>query len=176
MSKTTVETPVRVMTTERVADIERRENYGEKIPLHEKLWFSNLHGIRKRGIPFAMTDVEMEEYFKCKLSVQYFAQNYCQIKREDGSIGPITLRDYQQDIIDLYSQNRFSILMASRQLGKCNSFNIKVLTKYIDKKGQEWLEEISLGLLYFRYLKMQRKLTLLEKIKYNLYNLYEKIS
>jgi len=116
-----------IMTTKRVEDIMHRENMGDKIKRHEKLWFSGMRGVRKANITFAMNNEELNEYGKCKLSVHYFAQKYCRIKREDGSIGPITLRDYQKDIIDLYCNNRFSILMASRQTGKTVSASIVLL-------------------------------------------------
>ncbi|MCK9445826.1 hypothetical protein M0Q50_02920, partial [bacterium] len=111
-----------VMTTKRIEEIRQRENMGEKIKRDEKLWFSGIKDIRKSNISFAMTNEEMQEYLKCKLSVQYFAEKYCKIKREDGSIGSIKLRDYQKKIMDLYVNNRFAILMASRQTGKCNLF------------------------------------------------------
>jgi len=117
----------RVLNSKLVDDIIRREQYNEKLKNHEKLWFNNLRGVRKANIPFAMKDKEVQEYMKCKMSVHYFAQQYCQIKREDGSIGPMTLRDYQKEIIDLYTKNRFSILMASRQTGKTISAAIVIL-------------------------------------------------
>jgi hypothetical protein len=50
--------------------------------------------------------------------IHYFAEKYCKIKREDGSIGAMKLRDYQKEVIDLYMDNRFSILCGSRQIGK----------------------------------------------------------
>ncbi len=116
-----------VLTTKKVDEIIHKENMGIKLKNSERLWFTNIKGVRKANIPFAMNDGEMNEYLKCKMSVHYFAQKYCQIKREDGTIGPMTLRDYQKDIIDLYTQNRFSILMASRQTGKTVSAAIVLL-------------------------------------------------
>jgi len=116
-----------VLNSKMVEQIIHRENMGEKLKKSEKLWFTNIKGVRRANIPFAMTNDEMGEYLKCKMSVQYFAQKYCQIKREDGTIGPMTLRDYQKDVIDLYTENRFSILMASRQTGKTVSAAIVLL-------------------------------------------------
>ena len=116
-----------VLNTKIVDEILQKENMGIKLKNSEKLWFSNIKGVRRSNIPFAMTNDEISEYAKCKMSVQYFAQKYCHIKREDGSIGPMTLRDYQKDVIDLYTQNRFSILMASRQTGKTVSAAIVLL-------------------------------------------------
>ena len=92
----------------------------------KKIWFDNKIGLRKAGLRFASTKKEIEEFTKCKLDIHYFANTYCQIKREDGTIGPMTLRDYQKDIIDLF-QNKYSILMASRQTGKTISAAITLL-------------------------------------------------
>lgn len=155
-----------VLSTEIVDDIILRENLGRNLKRHEKLWFSNMRGIRRPNLTFAMTDFEFEEYVKCKINVQYFAEKYCQIKREDGSIGPMKLRDYQKDIIDLYTKNSRSILMASRQTGKCITFNTLVNVE-IDNN----LIQIPIGLLYYDELKKDRKLTLLENIKLFLYKI-----
>lgn len=161
-----------VITTKIVEEIKYKENMGMKLKKHEKLWFTNIHGIRKANITFAMTPEEVQEYFKSKISVHHFAQEYCQIKREDGTIGKMTLRDYQKDIIDLYTKNRFSILMASRQTGKCNSFCVKVCCKTTN--GDAIIK--TLGELYFEELKKERKLTIYEKMKYILYNYYNILS
>ena len=160
-----------ILTTELVKEIEARENLGKILKRHEKIWFSNLKGIRKPNIIFAMTDDEFDEYLKCKINIHYFAENYCQIKREDGTIGPMKLRDYQKDIIDLYTKNPRSILMASRQTGTCNSFSTNVLVK----KNDGTVEKISIGELYYTELLRDRNLTFLEKIKIYLYKMLDKL-
>ena len=117
---------VNVWTTRKVNELMVKENKGEKLHMSEKIWFDNKTGIRKANVKFASTKKEIEEFTKCKLDIHYFAENYCQIKREDGTIGPMTLRDYQKDIIDLFQHKR-SILMASRQTGKTISAAITIL-------------------------------------------------
>ena len=119
-----------------------------------------------------MTDDEFEEYVKCKVSIHYFAEKYCSIKREDGTIGPMKLRDYQKDIIDLYSKNPRSILMASRQTGKCNYFIMRVLVKNYDGT----IQEKCIGDIYYNELQKDRPLTLLEKIKIKLYQILNYLS
>ena len=126
----------------------------------------NTPDVRKGHIKMQLTEEEITEYIKCKQDVQYFANHYCQIKREDGTIGPITLRDYQQDIMDLYTKNRYSILMASRQMGKCLTFDTKI-NIIIDER----LKPMYLGELFYSELKKRRKLTFLEKLKLLLYKL-----
>ena len=160
-----------ILTTDIIESIEKRQNLGKILKRHEKIWFSNTIGVRKPNLTFAMTDDEFEEYVKCKINIQYFAEKYCQIKREDGTIGPMTLRDYQKDIMDLYTKNPRSILMASRQTGKCNSFIINVLA--ISDNGQS--KKIPIGLLYYNELEKERPLSMLEKIKIKLYMILYKL-
>lgn len=161
-----------VLSTKIFNDIQKREMLGEKLKQHEKLWFNNIKGVRRSNLTFAMTNSELEEYMKCKMSVHYFAENYCQIKREDGSIGKMTLRDYQKDIIDLYTKNRFSILMASRQTGKCNSFSSNVL---VLDEDTEYINNVPFYKLYYDAVRQERKLNILERMKIFLYRLYMKL-
>ena len=154
-----------VLTTDIIKDIEERENLGKILKRYEKVWFANTRGVRKPYLTFAMTEDEFEEYVKCKIDIHYFAEKYCQIKREDGTVGPMKLRDYQKDIIDLYTKNPRSILMASRQTGKCMTYATEIIIISENNKKIK----IPIGLLYYNELKKERNLTLLEKIKNQLY-------
>lgn len=121
------ESETRIFTSDIVEGIINKENKGYQIKRVERIWFKNLSGVRAPYLKFSMTKEELAEYTKCKLSVHYFAEKYCHIKREDGTIGPMKLRDYQKEIIDLYTKNSRSILMASRQSGKTVSAAIVLL-------------------------------------------------
>lgn len=160
-----------IITTQKVDEILEREKLALPLKRTEKLWFNSNDGVRKKGIKFAMIPSELEEYIKCKLSVYYFAENYCKIKLENGSVGQMHLRNYQKDIIKLYTENRYSILMASRQVGKCLTFN--ALVNITDKNGR--IFRVNLGKIYYENIRKYRKLTFIEKIKIFLYNLLEKI-
>lgn len=126
-----------VMTTKKVSEIMEKEKYALKLKRNEIIWFNRKPGVRRAGISFAMTKDERIEYTKCKLSVFYFAQKFCQIKKEDGTIGNFLLRDYQSDIIRLINDNKNSIIMASRQSGKTISAAIYILwyVLFNDNKG-----------------------------------------
>ena len=117
----------RVMTTEKIEKVLHKIDYAEKLANHERIWFKNIPGVRKNGIKWGWTEEEIQEYTRCKLDVHYFAEKYCKIKREDGSVGQIELRPYQKDILDLFFNNRYSILCASRQSGKTISASIFIL-------------------------------------------------
>lgn len=115
-----------VFNSKNVEEITSQITDGVVIKRYQNPWFKNEIGVRRMGISFAMTPEEMEEYVKCYQDVQYFAEKYCKIKRENGSIGNITLRDYQKDILDLYKNPRV-ILCASRQIGKTINAAITIL-------------------------------------------------
>lgn len=163
---------VNILTTKKVEEILNKQNLGEKISLHEKIWFNNEPGVRKAKLKFAPTKHELDEYTKCKLNIHYFAEKYCKIKREDGSVGPMVLRDYQKKMIDLMTQNNYSILMCSRQTGKCNTLITKVLIKNTQTNESY---ETTLGEIYYGIISIERKLTFLENVKLVLYKLLKYI-
>ena len=136
-----------IFTTEVVEKVREKFDDGFVISRQEKYWFSNLPLVKKAGLVFSYSDEELLEYTKCKFGIdindepyvdhveqelkqsgiQYFSENYCKIKNEYGKIGNMRLRDYQNDILDLYTDNRFSILCGSRQIGKTITSSITIL-------------------------------------------------
>lgn len=116
-----------VFTTKIVDQMTDKINDGVILKRYENPWQAGEIGIRRSGVSFAFTDNEIEEYIKCAQDIHYFVEKYCKVKTEDGSIGSIRLRDYQKDILDNFRDNRFNILMASRQVGKTVSSAIFIL-------------------------------------------------
>ncbi len=90
---------------------------GKPITRSEKIWFQNIEGVRKAGIKYFMSQVELDEYVKCKNSIIYFAENYYRIRKENGDIGLVKLYDHQKEAIRHFEENRFSIFLSSRQMG-----------------------------------------------------------
>lgn len=116
-----------VFTTKLVDEATDKINDGIVIKRYQNPWLKSEVGLRRAGVSFKMTAEEQQEYIKCALDVHYFVEKYCKVKREDGSIGNIFLRDYQKEILDNFVNNRFNILMASRQVGKTISSSIFML-------------------------------------------------
>ena len=116
-----------VFTTVVADEVTNKIHDGVLVPRFQNPWFKSEIGIRRAGLTFRMTAFEQSEYIKCALDIHYFAETYCQVKTEDGSVNNILLRDYQKEILDLFMDNRFSILMASRQVGKTISSSIFIL-------------------------------------------------
>jgi len=126
-SKTEEQVRKVIFTTQLINEVTDKINDGVVIKRFENPWFQSEVGLRKSGITFRLSQDEIEEYIKCKLDIHYFAEKYCKIKTEDGSIQNIKLRDYQKKILNLYTGSRFSILMGSRQIGKTINAAITML-------------------------------------------------
>ena len=154
-----------VFTTKLVDDATDKINDGVVVKRYQNPWLKGEVGIRRSGVTFKMSPAEQQEYIRCALDIHYFTEQYCKTKREDGSVGSITLRDYQKDILDNFVNSRFNILMASRQVGKCSVFNTLCS---IEKDNIQI--DIRIGKLYYYMLNQERSLTLLEKIKIKLYD------
>ena len=152
-----------VFTTKLVDEATDKINDGIVVKRYQNPWLKNEIGLRRSGVVFKMTSDEQQEYVRCALDVHYFVEKYCKVKREDGSVGNIFLRDYQKEILDNFVNNRFNILMASRQVGKCFSFNTLCS---IEKDGIQI--DFRIGKLYYYMLSKERSLTLLEKFKVKL--------
>lgn len=120
-----------IFTTKLVDESSDKLNDGIVIKRYQNPWLKSEVGIRRSGLAFKMTGDEQSEYIKCALDVHYFVEKYCKVKREDGSIGNILLRDYQKEILDNFVNSRFNILMASRQVGKTISSAIFMLHKIL---------------------------------------------
>lgn len=128
-------------------------------------FYNNNSNYRKANIVFDYTREEIREISKCATDVSYFAEKYAHVMTDDG-IRLITLRDYQRNILKGFAQeeNRFNILLAARQVGKCFLLDTQVITKEGNK--------IYPAILYYELLKKEKGLTFLQKIKLKLYKLF----
>jgi hypothetical protein len=173
-----------VFTTEKIEEIKNKVDQGYKITRQEKYWAENNILTKRDGIIFTLSKEEQDEYFKCKLGIdtndrpflgmegqilkqsgiEYFAEKYCKIKNELGRVSSIRLRDYQIDILNMIMDNRFTILNAARQIGKCvfPTTNILTTNGYVK--------------FYKICFKLRERKTFLDYIKYSLYYLIDKIS
>ena len=57
------------------------------------------------------------EYNKCKEDPKYFINNYVKIDTKDEGITNFTLRDYQEKMIDIFKNEKISIIHKARQIG-----------------------------------------------------------
>lgn len=110
-----------IFTTEIVEEMTRKLNDGYILKRWQNPWEKSQIGLRREGIKFGWTEEEIKEFAKCAEDIVYFCESYCQLKREDGTVGHIKVRDYQADMLNAMVNNRFLILLASRQISKTTS-------------------------------------------------------
>lgn len=83
------------------------------------IYYNGNTKLKKAGVRQVMTVFEQQEYVKCKFDVIYFIKKYVQIISLDEGVVPFHLFPYQEKMIKHMEDNRFSIFMTSRQMGKC---------------------------------------------------------
>ena len=66
----------------------------------------------------AFTQSQLEEYQKCVDDPVYFAKKYIKIINVDHGLMPFKMWDFQEDMVNTFHNNRFSICKLPRQVGK----------------------------------------------------------
>lgn len=61
---------------------------------------------------------ELREFMLCREDPVYFIRNHMKIIHVDRGLVPFELYDFQEEMVRCYHENRFSITMCSRQVGK----------------------------------------------------------
>jgi len=74
--------------------------------------------IKRKGESIEFTPEMVEEWRKCAEDPIYFAENYIKIVSVDHGLIPIKLYDYQKEIINAITFNRYVTVNTSRQAGK----------------------------------------------------------
>ena len=58
------------------------------------------------------------EWIKCSVDIIYFIEKYIKVRHPDKGIVPFKLFPFQRDMMDVYINERFSVMMTARQMGK----------------------------------------------------------
>jgi len=106
---------VNVWSTERVDHLIDQLDDGYNIK-NTPFW-DNKPEWRLGNIIFEYTEDEFDELTKCANNVIYFANKYCYAMTDDG-VQRIKLRDYQEDVLRDYQENKQCVFLSSRQIGK----------------------------------------------------------
>jgi len=123
-----------VWSTNKVNDLvlAMDQGYRPKIALP---FYESKQYLRKGNIVFEYTDEEIAELAKCANDIVYFAERYAVVMTDEG-IQQVKLRDYQKQLLKDFQDNRFNVVLASRQMGKtvtASIFNAWYLTFNFDK-------------------------------------------
>lgn len=108
------------------------------------------------------TQNEVEEFIKCSKDPIYFARKYIRIVNVDKGLIPFEMWDFQEKMIKNFHENRFSINLCPRQVGKTTTavsfllyyilFNENVNVAILANKSSTAREIMSRLQLAFEYL------------------------
>jgi len=111
-----------------------------------KFYQGNENILRKDAL-FKWTDDMKAELRLCVKSILHFAESHFYIITEDGK-KKIELYKYQKNLLKAFKNERFNVVLSSRQSGKCLANNI--LIKIKNKKTGE-IEEITIEEFYNKF-------------------------
>ena len=86
--------------------------------MHKNEGYLGNINVKRAGVESEWTEDQILEYKKCMESPVHFIENYIKIISLDEGLVPFGLYDYQEDLINHFDENRFSIILACRQSGK----------------------------------------------------------
>ena len=107
----------------------------------ENPWLDNQVGVKRAGLLFDYTPEEIQELTKSANDVIYFANHYGDCMHGSQGYKPITLRDYQEEMLHSYADNRFTCCMSSRQVGKC-SITSDLYLQQNNKNFHKYIEDV----------------------------------
>ena len=77
--------------------------------------------VKRAHVSMELKPEHLLELVKCRENPIYFAENYCRIISVDEGIVPFKLYKFQKRMIKQYFENRFSLTVTARQMGKTTS-------------------------------------------------------
>lgn len=129
---------------------------------------------RKANIDFIYTKEELLELAKCQINILHFAEKHCEVMTDSGN-RKVNLRNYQRRIILQLKKFRMNVWLASRQIGKCVTFDtlVEIYDKnadtrytlpifevhYFYKKNKDFLDYVEWKLYKLLYIIKQKMLT-----------------
>ena len=136
----------------------------------------------KPDLVYKRTEEEVEDYIKCMQDPLYFAEK-CFLMTPNG-LQPVKMRDYQKEYLTNLKENRFNILLACRQAGKCHLIDSQIVVRInytditddiLEKFHYYYISDNIYKLPMFEIYNLYIKQNFLWKIKYRLYKLMFKI-
>lgn len=121
-------------------------------------YLGNAH-LKKAGTELSYTQEQIEELVKCSEDPVYFIKNYVKIVHVDHGLVPFDMWPFQEEMVNKFHANRFSICKMPRQVGKTTTtvgymlwavlFNIDYKIAILANKGS--LARDILGRIQYSY-------------------------
>lgn len=105
----------KVWSTKKIREEMQKMENG--LPYDSSAFHEGNSQLKADNIVYEYTQGELEDLARCANDVVYFANRFCYSMTDEG-VQQITLRPYQEDMLEDFQDNRFVVLLASRQIGK----------------------------------------------------------
>lgn len=92
--------------------------------------YNNNPNLPREDYIHSFTQHEYDEYVRCIKDPVYFARTYMKIVNVDRGLMPFEMWDFQEDMMQSFHDNRFSICKLPRQVGKTTT-SVAYLLHYI---------------------------------------------
>lgn len=86
--------------------------------------------LKRISTPIDFTPEMIQEYIKCAGDPIYFAKKYIKIVHVDRGLVPFEMYPYQEELVELFKNNRRVVCLMARQAGK-TSTAVAVILHYI---------------------------------------------
>lgn len=85
---------------------------------NSKYFYMGNQKLKRANVPVNFTKQQVKEYVRCSSDIVYFVRKYVKIVNVDQGIVPFNLWPFQEEMINTFANNRFSICKLPRQVGK----------------------------------------------------------
>lgn len=94
--------------------------------------------IKRAGVKIDLNAEQRLEVMKCRIDPMYFIRTYCRIITLDHGLMPFNLYEFQEDMIRLYIENRWSVVCTARQMGKTTTVAAFLLWMLLFNEENRW--------------------------------------
>jgi len=118
--------------------------------------------LKNSNVQLEFSPDQVKELVKCATDPKHFIENYVQIVHVDHGLVPFKLYDYQEEMVEIFHNNRFVISKLPRQSGKSTTivsyllhyilFNENVAVSILANKGNTARELLSRMQMSFEHL------------------------
>lgn len=127
---------------------------GEEVVANEEYYLNNPN-LPKNTTTYTYTPAMIKEIARCKKDIIYFAENHFYIiSALTGQKQHIKLFEKQKKILRTIQRNKKTLLVTSRQYGKCISPSVPVVVRY---KPLNLTFKLKIG-TFFKLIKIQNML------------------
>jgi hypothetical protein len=108
-------------------DIDSLDNINSEDVLVDASFYKGNENLLRGNSQFKWTDQMIDELKLCNKSILHFAENYFYITTLDEGKKKIELYKYQKRLLKAFKNNRFNVVLSSRQSGKTTTITIYAL-------------------------------------------------